>query len=411
MQNFKFAFSSVMGHKMRSFLTMLGVIIGVTAVSVIMAMGTGMSKFITKLATEYQHDVQIYYKSGSSSDEEESGDYSLSKDAPKVKDEWLQQIVKQVDGIDNYYVTNSTTSNISYGNKTGKQIAITGASQNFFGVKKYKIIAGRQLNQSDYQQFSRFIMIDTMLAQKLFNSPEDALNQIVEVGSKSYRIVGVYKDPNAGTSSYGTESDGNAILANTQLSSEFGVDEISSIYVHVPNAVDSSQAGKQAAALLTKLSGATDGKFTMFDIGPMLKSSQSQISALTFFIGIIGGTSLLVGGIGVMNIMLVSVTERTREIGLRKALGATRRNILTQFLIESVVLTLLGGFIGLLLAYGLSGLLGSISGLVSQMGKPEISLNTILVSIGFSMGVGVIFGLLPANKASKLDPIEALRYE
>ncbi|MGT2750237.1 ABC transporter permease [Streptococcus orisasini] len=412
MQNWKFALSSIMGHKMRSFLTMLGVIIGVTAVSVVMAMGTGMRHYITEQATKYQHDVQIYYTSKDEDAQEQYYNLNQSqKNAPKIKEEWLQTIVKDVDGISNYYVTNTTSSNVLYNNKKGKQVTLTGVSQSYFDVKGYKVIAGRQLNTSDYRNFSRFIMIDEVLAEKLFSSPEEALNKIIEVGDKKYRVVGVYKDPDAGSSVYGINSDGNAILTNSQLSSEFGVDEISNIYVHVPNASESSKVGKEAAKRLTEFSNASNGHYTMFDISKELASVQSQVTAITLFIGIIGGTSLLVGGIGVMNIMLVSVTERTREIGLRKALGATRRNILTQFLIESIVLTLIGGFIGLLCAYGLTNVLASSEGLVNAIGKPVIALNTVLVSIAFSVFIGVIFGILPANKASKLDPIEALRYE
>ncbi|EHI74640.1 ABC transporter permease [Streptococcus tangpeifui] len=412
MQNWKFALGSIMGHKMRSFLTMLGVIIGVASVSVVMAIGTGMRNFIGDQISKYQHDVQIYYSSDEDQYQDEGfGTDSASKNAPKIKEEWLQTISKNVDGVSGYYVTNTTNADVSYSSKKAKSVTLTGVSRTYFDVKKYKVVAGRRLEKSDYTQFSRYIMIDEVLAGKLFSTYDAALNNIIDVGGKQYRVVGVYKDPDAGSSAYGMNSGGNAILTNTQLASEFNVDEIGGVYVHIPDVINSSSSGKEAAKQLTKLSGAKEGHFKTFDLKKVIASANAQLAGITLFIGIIGGTSLLVGGIGVMNIMLVSVTERTREIGLRKALGATRQNILLQFLIESIMLTLIGGIIGLVLAYGLVGLLGNSEGLVNQIGKPIIAFRTVLTSILFAVFVGIVFGILPANKASKLDPIEALRYE
>lgn len=412
MQNWKFALTSILGHKMRSFLTMLGVIIGVAAVSTIMAIGNGYSQFVTKQATAYQHDVQIYFSTtGTSQDNVYDLLESPDKKAPKVQEEWLQKVVDDVPGTTAYYVTNGTSGTISYGSNKAKQVTLTGVSQNYFDTNHNKILAGRRLMASDYQHFSRFIMIDQVLADKLFDTPEQALNEIITINNKMYRVIGVFVDPNAGSSAYGADSSGSAILANTQLAEEFGVDQVSNIFIHVPDATQSATVGQQAAKELTQLSSANNGSFKMYDIRRELESVQTIITAMTLFIGIIGGTSLLVGGIGVMNIMLVSVTERTREIGLRKALGATRRHILTQFLIESVTLTLIGGLIGLVLTLLITSGLGSIQGFVNQIGKPAISINALITSIVFSILVGAVFGILPANKASKLDPIEALRYE
>ena len=159
--------------------------------------------------------------------------------------------------------------------------------------------------------------------------------------------------------------------------------------------------------MMTQLSGVKVGHFTIYDMSKQIDQINSAYGMMTTVIGAIAGISLLVGGIGVMNIMLVSVTERTREIGLRKALGATRRKILTQFLIESMVLTLLGGLIGLGLAVVLTNILGNS---IAEI-KPYISINVAIGSLIFSALIGMVFGILPANKASKLDPIEALRYE
>ena len=413
MQNWKFALGSIMGHKMRSFLTMLGVIIGVASVSFVLALGNGFKVKMADNISKAQHDVQVYYVSSSGSTEDENealASGQMPKGAPKVQEAWLETIVKNVDGISGYYITNTTTANVASTKKKVKQVTLTGVSQSYFKVRSLKILAGRRLEESDYTQLSRYTMIDRKLADKLFSSYDEALNQIVEIGGKQFRVVGVYKDPNEADTSYSMTS-GNAIFTNSMLASEFNLDEISTIYVHVPDVDKSLDSGRAAAKELTKLSGASSGKFKTYDLTEAIARYKAQVSGISLFIGLIGATTLIVGGIGVMNIMLVSVTERTREIGLRKALGATRSNILMQFLIESVLLTLIGGAIGLLLARGSVGLLAKSEGLLAQLGRPSISFGTILISLFFSVLVGIVFGILPANKASKLDPIEALRYE
>lgn len=413
MQNWKFALGSIMGHKMRSFLTMLGVIIGVASVSFVLALGNGFKVKMADTISKAQHDVQVYYVSSSGSTEDENealASGQMPKGAPKVQEAWLETIVKNVDGISGYYITNTTTANVASTKKKVKQVTLTGVSQSYFKVRSLKILAGRCLEESDYTQLSRYTMIDRKLADKLFSSYDEALNQIVEIGGKQFRVVGVYKDPNEADTSYSMTS-GNAIFTNSMLASEFNLDEISAIYVHVPDVDKSLDSGRAAAKELTKLSGASSGKFKTYDLTEAIAQYKAQVSGISLFIGLIGATTLIVGGIGVMNIMLVSVTERTREIGLRKALGATRSNILMQFLIESVLLTLIGGAIGLLLARGIVGLLAKSEGLLAQLGRPSISFGTILISLFFSVLVGIVFGILPANKASKLDPIEALRYE
>ncbi|WP_242258589.1 ABC transporter permease [Streptococcus thoraltensis] len=404
MENWKFAFSSILSHKMRSFLTMLGIIIGVAAVVIIMGLGDAMKKSVSDSFTGDQKQVRLYYKEKGEEDDPYAAFFGEGVAEKPVQIEWLEQLVAAIPGIDSYFVTNSANGKISYRKKSLDNAMISGVSQNYFAVKNYDIVEGRQFQKGDYSHFSRIIMIDTIMSDQLFGKKhyKQALNKILTVGDKDYLVIGVFK-----ASSNSAGINGLAVMTNTQVAQEFQTDEVGQIFVHVNDVTESQTLGKLAGKELTKLSQVRNGEYVVADNGAILKDINRQFGIMTTVIGAIAGISLLVGGIGVMNIMLVSVTERTREIGLRKALGATRRNILTQFLIEAVVLTILGGFLGLLLAFVAVGSLGA----AMKLPGATVSLDVAFIAITFSACIGIIFGLLPANKASQLDPIEALRYE
>ena len=411
MENWKFAISSIFGHKMRSFLTMLGIIIGVASVVMIMALGQGLKTGITAQVTKVQRNLNVYYKSAQDKKMEETDPNYVQDDStlnePTLKEEWVEKAAKETPGVSGYYVTNSTSQEVSFGKRTAKTVTITGVNRTYIAIQQIKIIAGRSFVPDDYTKFNRVILLDKATAKLLFGKPDRALNQSVDVGGKTYLVVGVFQADNS--LSMTDLGQYTAMMTNSQVASEYGAKEVAQVYFHIDDVSQANTIGKQAGAVLTKLSGATDGFYENYNMDSLIAQANEMASMYTVAFGVIAGISLLVGGIGVMNIMLVSVTERTREIGLRKALGATRGKILGQFLIESMVLTLMGGLIGLTLAsLGVSALTPVLK---TQNIIPSISPSVVVTSLIFSASVGMFFGLLPANKASRLNPIEALRYE
>ncbi len=408
---FRVAVDSIASHKMRSGLTMLGIVIGVAAVLTILGIGRGASANILSEVSS-QGTTRLTVSPGSVSSDGVAGaggsvqtltmgDVAILSNPDLHSD--VTQVVPQYGG---------NTQLVAGSNNT--QIRMTGTTAAYADVHNLKLAEGRFLTEDEISQRSSVIVIGTTVATDLFGRPQ-VVGESVRINGEPFTVVGVLKK--SGNAEFGSNDNSGFIPIGVAQGRIFDAPRYRGEYTVTSISADAASEERVDAAerqieqtlrLRHGLAADDDNDFTISTQASLLETINTITSTLTLLLGSIAAISLLVGGIGIMNIMLVSVTERTKEIGLRKALGAHNSDVLLQFLIESLVLTLLGGLIGIGISYGVALLVQSIPNFNFSL---LIENDALAMALGVSAGCGLLFGLYPAIRATQLDPIEALRYE
>lgn len=395
---FRLSFTSLKANKVRSFLTMLGIIIGVSAVILLISLGSGLQNYITQQFESLGTNI-LYVMPGQVGQEGQGfsqGPPNFAGSKLTLKDS--QDIARLGIPIIAASASIEEPISIKYAD-VSKYIRIHGIEDNFLKMRNINIALGRELTKADMDQQKKIAILGSVLIEKLFGEI-NPLGKKVLIGDFRYDVVGVTEKKGGG--GLGASLDDIAFIPLTSAQRLLNQENVQAISVEINDKQNIDEAKKMVEKLLNKR--LKEDEFSVVDQASLLETINSIISVLTIALGSIAAISLLVGGIGIMNIMLVSVTERTREIGLRKAVGARSIDILVQFLIEAVSLCLVGGLIGILIGAG-----GSM---VARKFIPTVvPIWAVLLAFGFSAAVGIIFGVAPAAKAAKLDPINALRYE
>ncbi len=413
-ENLRMALRSLMARKLRTALTMLGIIIGTGAVIALVSVGTGATASITSSIQSFGSNLVIvipgnYNISSQQQITQAQGTLTL-KDAEAIADP------QEISGVAGVAPQISTEVSLSYAGTT-ISVQLIGSSQDYALVNNRVVQYGVFFTQMDMDDYARVVILGADTAATLFGDAESAIGQQIRINKLNFTVLGVFEEL-GGIGYYGTR-DNTAVVPITTAMRRFTSDRLGSgasnrvnlimVSAADPDNIDSVSA--QITQLLRSrhsIESDAENDFTISTQKDILSSLTQITSILTILLGAIAGISLLVGGIGIMNIMLVSVTERTREIGIRKAVGAKRSDILIQFLVESVVLSFMGGLLGILVGWIISLIINRIA---TDIFVTVITGPSVLMAVGFSILVGLFFGIYPANRAAQLNPIDALRYE
>jgi putative ABC transport system permease protein len=399
------AFESLSANKVRSALTILGIVIGVGAVIALVSIGRGAESTITGSIEGIGTNLLFVFRGGSE-DVRNPKPITLG-DADALRDPFQAPSVVGVAPV----LTGSASLTAAGENAN---TTLYGVTPDYGSVRNYEVQEGEFINEAHILGRSSVVVLGKDTAEDLFGRSEALIGETVRIEGQPFRVIGILEE--RGGSAFSNEDEVALIpltTAQVRLLRRSTSDRVDVIFAQAISPQAVSLAQEEIAQVLrnrhrTEI-GADD--FSILSQQDFIATASTITNVLTIFLGGIAAISLLVGGIGIMNIMLVSVTERTREIGLRKAVGAKKSDILVQFLAESSVLSLIGGLIGILLGWGISLAVGQIAAANDAAINPSLSLDTILLATLFSTAVGLFFGIYPANRAASLEPVEALRYE
>lgn len=388
------AIIAILANRMRSFLTVLGIVIGVMSVILLISLITGLKTYITGQIQGLGSNLLFVIPGrigGARSPGGVQANRLVLSDATNLR--------ARLSGEAEVSAAIQRNSTLKFGNKNDKGVAVFGVESNYPKiVLAIKLTEGRFFKESEAQSARKVAVVGKTVKENLFGQGK-AIGQIIDVGGLKYTVIGAL-GPRG--SIFGIDADNAIYLPFLSAQKQFGIQNLNTIYISATRAEDVKDVQSKATNIMKKR--LSEDEFSVNSQEQALSTISQITSVLTAALGGIAAISLLVGGIGIMNIMLVSVTERTREIGLRKAVGARPRDIRNQFLIEAVTLSGLGGIIGIILGYAISLIIG-------QFFTTTVPFWSVALSFGFSMLVGVVFGVAPAIRAAKLDPITALRYE
>jgi len=404
-QAFLEALESLLANKLRSALTILGIVIGVAAVIAMLAVGAGAENAITGEIQGVGTNLLFVIQGG---DEDVRNPEPLTLgDAEAINDPFAAPSVAGVSSA------LRGSAEVTRGGETSIT-TVMGVTPNYEKIRNSAVQEGEFISENHMLARSSVVILGTDVALDLFGRTNGLIGETIRVDDQNFRVIGILREK--GGSAFASEDDQILVpltTAQIRLLRRSNRDQVDVLFVQTQNAEVIPQAKQEISQVLRKRHRTELGEddFTIISQQDMISVASSITNVLTIFLGGIAAISLLVGGIGIMNIMLVSVIERTREIGLRKALGARKEDILFQFLAESLLLSLVGGVIGIGFGWFISSIVGQVAAANDVTIDPQISLQSILLATLFSIAVGLFFGIYPANRAANLQPVEALRYE